>query len=188
MSQTERFKFGVSPMIVRHGAGVTNGTTAAQDVVAWGDMVRLNAGTGIAFVEPQAAMSSNANRYHTIDNLSSRLIVMATRSAGTGTWSATVDFRRATSNPVTSVPVTIEIMSSVASPIAAFDAPFPADFLKQHVGTETITDVIQCRLRVTPGSATAAAIGFVAIMAPGHVNSDSDKGANLSAPQFLIRR
>ena len=126
-------------------------------------------------------MQGNAG--HVLDNLT-RLIVLATRSNGTGTWAATLDLHRKVAG-ATEISFAFNVPLQTASPVASVvDAPFAFGAFKVE-GTELIADEIFANIEVTPGEAAVASVAVIAMLVPGFVNASSDKGANVSVAPYL---
>ena len=181
LGRHENFHFEQSPIIAFHGVGTTDGTTVPQTVVTLSAMIAINpenpAETSV-FAEPEQTIRVSGNTGHVLDNLS-RLIILAGRTAGTGTWSAGLQFFRESTLEKT---VSFQVPLLDSSPVIVLDSPLPADFAKTG---SALDDVINAALIVIPGEAAASTIYVVALLVPGFVASQSNKGANLSARQFL---
>lgn len=182
----ENFLFGKTPMLVGSIQGIT---IAATDEAEFGDgnLIRVantDQTDAVAYAEPEQSIRVKGGGGVVLDRLA-RLIVFATRAAGTGTWAANLTFRRdesTTGNVI--IPIVLALQDVQESMIQVFDNPFPADFMLLNSGTAALADVLDTTLLLTPGSATISSFAVHFIIVPGHVASESDKGANLSAAEF----
>lgn len=181
--KNENFNFETSPMLGHIAIYQTDGTTNLQSMSAFLSAFAINGASALPYVEPEQ-LKSVGNDGHILDALS-RLLIFATRGGGTGTWSANLNFRRTATGTSYAVPFDIALANT--TPVIALDGPFDQDFMKA-LGSPSLTDELTCSVTVTPGSASVVDLAVMAFIVPGFVDGTSNKGANLSAPQFLTYR
>lgn len=189
MPANEQFNFGTTPYAMWAGTFTTDGTTDTQLAGASTNWTVINGGDPILYAEPEKNILTG-NRNVILDRLT-RLILIVTRSAGTGTW--IVPFRTLRGGVVGSGSVSIVTDSSaplISAPRPlAFDNPLVFGAAKSKGGGEAMTDPVTGNIgAITPGSTTIAVINVTAFLVPGFVDGSSNKGANLSAPQYLTYR
>ncbi len=137
------------------------------------------------YVEPEQNITLK-NEHHILDKLT-RLLVFASRDVGTGSWSVDLLIRRTTSSQ-NQILINIDIpLGTSPAPVAISD-PLGANGMKSKNGAETMADKLVSWGTVRPGQAVAANVSIYAVLVPGFVSGESNKGANLSAPQYLTYR
>lgn len=186
MSKRENFLFGTTPMMVGSIQGIT---IASTDPAEFGDgnLIRVantDQTDAVAYAEPEQAISVKGGGDVVLDRLS-RLIVIATRAGGTGTWGADLTFRRyqSTTGNV-DIAIVLALQDVQETMIQVFDNPFPETFMVLNSGTAAMADTLDTILTLTPGSATISSFAVHFFIVPGHVANDSNKGVNLSASEF----
>lgn len=181
----ENFNFETSPIILYAVSDLTDGTTDEQAIGSIVTSFALNGANGSPWVEPEKIMSVD-NGGHLLDHLT-RMIIVTQRQSGTGTWTGKLQAIR-TGGSLADLVTGIDFPIATAAPnITVVDGGLPNNFMKD--GTPSLTDVLGLSFTLTAiGQAVAANVMALVMLVPGFVAAESNKGAVLSAPQFLTIR
>ena len=181
LGHSENFHFQKSP-ILTWGAGGLIAVDEVTEIRAYSPMVALNGTVSEAYCEPQQ-LQTVGNENHRLDNLS-RIIVFASRSALTAP-SMDIKIGREGETPI-SLPPVLPSLLGAETPVF-FDGILPNDFCKA-AASAALDDEVYVSCDVDPGEAGVCFYGVTVLLVPGFVAGDSNKGANLSAPQYLTNR
>jgi len=183
LGHLENFHLEKSPYLLWTSTQIFNGATPLT-VRADGPMVAVNGTVSEAYCEPQQCRTSG-NEGHILDNLT-RMIVMMGRDGGSGDWEADIKIGR--EGETLSILVgSLDLPHFDSAAFLAYDGILPADLCKV-AASPALDDEVLMEIDIRPDVNTISYGHFVVMLVPGFVAGDSNKGANLSAPQYLVNR
>ncbi len=183
----ENFNFESTGFVCYSASGVTDGTTSTPQQI--GSLTKAYAINGVSasvWAEPEKIISVK-NEHHIWDHLT-RMILITQRQTGTGTWTGKLQYTRTGGSAIDLITgIDFPPAAVLAPAITAINNPLGAIFGVD--GTPALTDEVSFSFTMTAiGQAVAANLTALMLLVPGFVAAESNKGAVLSAPQFLTIR